>query len=186
MLVKVTSKNKKLVIGSKKYIGAGLYKDDNNVVWELSKEGDDWIIKRKFAKKGSIYSKGYWERVFNNLVNNIDVKYNVHYLTAFVNENQVDFTSEIEVDLQENDDSINLELGVNITKDEVDGKYVILIFGEVNGDKFEVYDKLPEEIGLMLDAFETDEVVEIMSEVIQSEDFIDYVINLLKDNSVIE
>lgn len=177
MIVKVYAKSKGELVKGKKYIGAGLYKD-GEVVWELSREGKDWVIRKKGSGR-SMYRKGYWDRVLSRAIGEKGVllRSAVKVLKAFVSEDSIEFESNI--DLVVDDRVLNVNTRVN--KDEVDGKYVIVISGEVDGEEFEVSSKLPEEIGLMLDAFEPDEVVEIIEEVVKSEDFAEYVLGIMNE-----
>ena len=173
MIIKVASKDKKSLTSSKQYIGTGSYKDADGFVWDLIREGSDFIIKRIATKKfDKSTTERYWSKVFGTELakemfeKSVVAKQIKGDLNGLLLEADLDVIdtvtqnkSAVKIKILNKDDSYSLRTS---SKDEL-----------FNG--LEVY--LREKIANILDSFEREEAITVMANIIQEPDFHNFLLS---------
>jgi len=163
MVIKFASKTKQKLVAGKTYIGTGLYKDADDCVWNLAKEGDDWIITRNASiKYDSTKDENYWAKVLGKEMARSMYK---RKLTAHTVEAQIDSNPFIA--------SITL-----IDQDNVSVKATVSQKGCLKVGSAVI--DLPEGIKDVFASFEGKEALEVLAEVVGSDQFADYVTAMIE------
>ncbi len=64
----IHSEQKEIAIKGKTYIGTGRYKDENDYVWDLERDGSDWVIRRIGRKRERKVetAEEYWNKILTD------------------------------------------------------------------------------------------------------------------------
>ena len=176
MELTIKSKDKKLLIEDKTFIGTGLYKDSNGFVWNISKDNGDWLIKRtsSYIDRKSLRpetDKKYWSKVFTKeMVNTLfNRRVIAKKLVSMPDKNII--VADFQLIETEADRELDSVLTAYISKDD-SNNYIV----SIKNSNTEREIQLPEKISTILDSFEPTEASSILSDIILSASFSNFII----------